>query len=65
MDMICPGHGPILRSGWKEKDGPVLQHSPTRYLEDIRKDNRVLMAYVSAYGYTREMACQLAARFEK
>jgi len=55
VDMICPGHGPILRSGWKEKIDRSLKLA-TKYLEETRKSNRVLVAYISAYGYTGEMA---------
>jgi len=59
IDVICPGHGPILRSTWKEK----IERSAaiaSRYMEETKRKNRVLVAYVSAYGYTREMAQQLA-----
>jgi len=59
IEMICPGHGPILRSNWEEKVNRTAR-SATQYMEDTRKDNRVLVAYVSAYGYTKEMASQLA-----
>jgi flavorubredoxin len=59
VDMICPGHGPILRSGWKEKIERSFKLA-TAYLEETRKSNRVLVAYVSAYGYTEEMARQVA-----
>jgi len=59
VDMICPGHGPILRSGWKEKIERSFKLA-TAYLEETRKSNRVLVAYVSAYGYTKEMARQVA-----
>jgi len=59
VDMICPGHGPILRSGWKEKIDRSLKLA-NNYMEETRKSNRVLIAYVSAYGYTEEMAFRLA-----
>ena len=59
VDMICPGHGPILRSGWKEKIDRTSKLA-SLYMEEIRKSNRVLVAYVSAYGYTKEMARQVA-----
>jgi len=59
VDMICPGHGPILRSGWKEKIDRSLKLA-NNYMEETRKSNRVLIAYVSAYGYTEEMALRLA-----
>ncbi|MCK5136028.1 MAG: FprA family A-type flavoprotein [Bacteroidales bacterium] len=64
IDMICPGHGPILRSSWKEKmerSGKIA----AQYIEDTRKDNRVLVAYISAYGYTKEMAVQVAEGLKK
>ncbi len=59
LDMICPGHGPILRSGWKEKIDRSMKLA-TAYMEETAKGNRVLVAYVSAYGYTKEMAKQVA-----
>ena len=59
LDMICPGHGPILRSDWKNKIDRSFKLA-TDYLEETRKNNRVLVAYVSAYGYTREMASHVA-----
>ena len=64
LEMVCPGHGPILRSGWKEK----IEHTSRKvnlYLEETQRDNRVLLAYVSAYGYTREMAVQIAEGLKK
>ncbi|MEN8230145.1 MAG: FprA family A-type flavoprotein [Bacteroidota bacterium] len=64
IDMICPGHGPILRSRWKEKMDRSAKLA-TQYQEDTRKDNRVLIAYVSAYGYTKEIAIQLAEGLKK
>ena len=54
--VIAPGHGPILRSTVKE----VIQKSKIRaqqYLSQTDTPNRkVLITYVSAYGYTKEMA---------
>ncbi|MFO7934244.1 MAG: FprA family A-type flavoprotein [Bacteroidales bacterium] len=58
IDMICPGHGPILRSHWKEKIQQA-ERSAQKYLDDTRHLNRVLVAYVSAYGYTGEMAARI------
>jgi flavorubredoxin len=57
--MICPGHGPILRSGWKDKIDRSFKLA-TSYMEETTRANRVLVAYVSAYGYTREMASRVA-----
>jgi flavorubredoxin len=64
IDMICPGHGPILRSSWKEKITRA-EKLASRYLEDTKQNNRVLVAYISAYGYTREMAMQVVAGLQK
>ncbi len=64
VDMICPGHGPILRSGWKEKIDRSFKLA-SNYLDEIRKDNRVLVAYISAYGYTRDMAELIAKGLKK
>jgi len=64
LDMICPGHGPILRSGWKEKIDRSFKLA-CAYLDEIHKNNRVLIAYISAYGYTREMAELIAQGLKK
>lgn len=64
LEMVCPGHGPILRSGWKEK----IEHTSMKaqkYQGETLRNNRVLVAYVSAYGYTGEMAKQLAVGLKK
>ena len=64
IDIICPGHGPILRSTWKEK---IEKSAATAscYMDDIERKNRVLIAYISAYGYTRKMALQLEEGLKK
>jgi len=57
--IICTGHGPILRSNWKT----IVEESKrlaSEYLNDTEKQNRILVAYVSAYGYTKEMAVKIA-----
>ena len=64
LDMICPGHGPILRSSWKEKMDRSAKIA-SGYMDETRKDNRVLVAYVSAYGYTKEMAFKVAEGIKK
>jgi len=55
IDMICPGHGPLLRSSWKQKID-LTSALASCYMEETQKNNRVLIAYVSAYGYTKKMA---------
>jgi len=60
IDMICPGHGPILRSSWKDKVITARQYA-TEYLSQLKStDTYILITYVSAYGYTREMAQTIA-----
>jgi len=61
ISMICPGHGPLLRSSWKEKI-KLSAEGAAAYLESLEgNDKRVLIAYVSAYGYTGEMAESIAS----
>lgn len=56
IDTICTGHGPILRSNWK-KYVDLSEKYAQEYLEKTKSmKNRVLVAYISAYGYTAEMA---------
>jgi flavorubredoxin len=53
---ICPGHGPILRTRWKEILEKTSRYAEI-YLADAKcEENNILIAYVSAYGYTRQMA---------
>jgi flavorubredoxin len=64
VGMICPGHGPILRSGWKEKFDRSLDLA-SKYMDVTSRSNRVMVAYVSAYGYTREMAMHIKEGLER
>ena len=56
IQMICPGHGPILRSTWKvaiDKSESLAK----QFLEvNGDRENNILITYVSAYGFTKEMA---------
>ncbi len=53
---ICPGHGPILRTHWK-KYVDLSEQYAREYLESSGSNEmRVFIPYVSAYGYTAEMA---------
>lgn len=62
ISMIAPGHGPVLRTHWK-KIVDTTEQLAGEYLKLTSASNgkRVLITYVSAYGYTREMA-ELIAR---
>jgi flavorubredoxin len=60
INIICSGHGPILRSSWREKVELSEQYSK-EYLGMLGNcEKRVLLAYVSAYGYTAVMARKIA-----
>ncbi len=58
--MICPGHGPILRSTWQEKVRLTESYAEKYLADSMCMDNRILITYVSAYGYTRQMAEAIA-----
>ncbi|HCC71957.1 MAG TPA: MBL fold metallo-hydrolase [Bacteroidales bacterium] len=65
IEAICTGHGPVLRTRWKEYVD-LSEKYARDYLEltgDSRK-KRVLITYVSAYGYTAEMAGAIAEGIE-
>jgi len=56
ISMICPGHGPVLRSSWKKKVD-LSEKLSREYLNlTSGSSNQVLVTYVSAYGYTKQMA---------
>ena len=60
INAICTGHGPILRKNWK-KYVDLSEEYSKNYLEYINPTNiKILVAYVSAYGYTGEMAMAIA-----
>jgi flavorubredoxin len=64
LSCICPGHGPILRSTWKETISKSKAYAE-KYLQNTKNQNRVLIAYISAYGYTKEMAIKIAEGINK
>lgn len=52
IDIVAPGHGPILRNNWEKYVNWSKELS-----EPIEKDNkRIFIPFVSAYGNTRKMA---------
>jgi NADH oxidase (H2O-forming) len=60
IEVIATGHGPILRSNWKTCVDLSETYS-REYLAESQSDrNRILITYVSAYGYTGEMAGYIA-----
>jgi flavorubredoxin len=60
IECICPGHGPILRTRWKEIVNLSEQYAEQYIADSLCDDNQVLIAYISAYGYTRQMAEAIA-----
>ncbi|HWR75052.1 MAG TPA: FprA family A-type flavoprotein, partial [Bacteroidales bacterium] len=62
ISMIATGHGPVLRKNWKSIVDTTEQLAGD-YLKLISasEEKRLLIAYVSAYGYTGKMA-ELIAR---
>ncbi|TDT50953.1 FprA family A-type flavoprotein [Fonticella tunisiensis] len=58
IDVICTTHGPILREKpWKYVD---LYEEWSRVVLETGKERRALVVYVSSYGYTREVAHEIA-----
>lgn len=65
IDIIATGHGPILRKNWKKYVDLTLRRAE-EYLQTREHPKPVaLIAYVSAYGYTEEMARDIARGIEK
>jgi flavorubredoxin len=65
VNVVCPGHGPILRTTWKDKI-KLSAHYATEYLELTGGERipNVLVTYVSAYGYTKEMGAAIKRGIE-
>lgn len=57
IDVICPGHGPVHRENLWEMINLTEKYS-NEYLKLVSggEVKRVLIAYVSAYGYTKQAA---------
>ncbi|MFH2143714.1 MAG: FprA family A-type flavoprotein [Bacteroidota bacterium] len=60
ISAICPGHGPILQNDWKKYVNWSEELAKNYLASSQSSKKRVLIAYVSAYGFTREMAEQIA-----
>lgn len=57
LDMVCPGHGPVLNCGLPEL---FKTYREWCRIENPNKNKTVIIAYVSAYGYTGMMAQAIA-----
>jgi len=57
IDFICPGHGPIHKENIR-KALELTRMYAEDYMQIVSENNRmnILIAYVSAYGYTKEAA---------
>jgi flavorubredoxin len=61
ISMIATGHGPVLRKNWKKiVDETYDLANDYLSLTERNDGKRVLITYVSAYGYTRDMADLIA-----
>ena len=58
IEVIAPGHGPILRSDWKKY--VRWSQEIAEDTESFCKDLRVFIPYVSAYGNTKKIAEKIA-----
>ncbi len=58
IKIICPGHGPILRSNWKKYVDLSLKYATTAIA--LPHEKNILIAYVSAYENTTLMAEKIA-----
>lgn len=56
IDMILPGHGPMLRSHWKKYMDISEEYANQNIVATTPRKKKVLIAYVSAYGYTQLIA---------
>jgi len=57
LDFICPGHGPIHKENLR-KAVDLSEKYAGQYLQEAseRSHKNILIAYVSAYGYTKKAA---------
>jgi len=62
---ICTGHGPILRTYWKRMIELSKEYATEHIQKTTHQEKTILITYVSAYGYTRQMAKTLAEGVQK
>jgi NADH oxidase (H2O-forming) len=60
ISVIATGHGPVLRSGWKKYVDLSEKYAREYLAGSDPEENNVLITYVSAYGYTKQMAEHIA-----
>jgi len=54
IDIICPGHGPVLRKNLKKYIDLYREWSI------VKKEDKIVIGFVSAYGYTKAIAEKIA-----
>jgi flavorubredoxin len=61
LDFICPGHGPIHKENIR-KALDLSEKLAGNYMQIVSENNKmtILIAYVSAYGYTKDAAHLIA-----
>ena len=64
IDAICNGHGPLLTSN-PMKIVEKTKHLCEAYLNNYPEKHRILIAFVSAYGFTKTIAEKLKEGAEK
>ncbi len=59
---ICPGHGPILEKN-REHIVSLTEKYASQYIQatGVKEKKRIMIAYVSAYGYTKKAAGIIAS----
>jgi NADH oxidase (H2O-forming) len=60
IDIICPGHGPIVTKNAKEVIENTRKMAEIYLADSVCDGNNVLITYVSAYGFTKKMAETIA-----
>lgn len=65
-EFICPGHGPILHDNRKQIVSMTEKYA-TEYinLTTVKAKRHILIAYVSAYGYTKKAAGIIGAAIKE
>jgi flavorubredoxin len=61
LDFICPGHGPIHKKNLRKAIELSAKYAD-HYMQIVSEKNQmnILIAYVSAYGYTKDAAHSIA-----
>lgn len=60
INAICTGHGPILRTNWKQIIEKTEKYAKEYIEQTSHQQKTILITYISAYGYTKKMAEALA-----